>query len=263
MADVEELPPTPEHTEMPQYPIESVDNALRLLWLLSSRPSLRLTDASQYLDVASSTAHRLLAMLQYRGFVAKDPVTRAYKAGPSLDSLAFALLRRLNIRDQARPAMQWLNEQTQETVHLGTLEGATVRFVESIESPRAVRVASRVGRTLPAHCTSTGKAMLAQLEVAQLEVVYPNQELERLTAHSLPTRDELEKELATVRHRGYASSSEESEDGVCSIAVAIPGAHAPLALNVSVPINRMSARRRKELAGVTAAASTQIAALLN
>jgi len=54
---------------VPLYPIESVDNALRLLLLLAEQPRIRLTDASNYLGVASSTAHRLLAMLQYRGFV--------------------------------------------------------------------------------------------------------------------------------------------------------------------------------------------------
>ena len=61
----------------PQYPIESVDNALKVLLLLGERSSLRLTDVSQYLGVATSTAHRLLAMLQYRGFVQQDPKSKA------------------------------------------------------------------------------------------------------------------------------------------------------------------------------------------
>ena len=53
--------PAPGEPRAPQYPIESVDNALKLLLLLGERPEIRLTDASQYLGVASSTAHRLLA----------------------------------------------------------------------------------------------------------------------------------------------------------------------------------------------------------
>lgn len=67
----------PEATP-PQYPIESVDNALRLLLLLGEQTEIRLTEASQYLGVASSTAHRLLAMLQYRGgFIRQDPASKA------------------------------------------------------------------------------------------------------------------------------------------------------------------------------------------
>ncbi|WP_234904089.1 helix-turn-helix domain-containing protein [Mycolicibacterium frederiksbergense] len=52
---------------------------------------MRLTDASEYLRVASSTAHRLLSMLQYRGFVRQDPASKAYQPGPSLTNVAFAV----------------------------------------------------------------------------------------------------------------------------------------------------------------------------
>lgn len=261
-AAVQPFPPAPEHTGSPQYPIESVDNALRLLWLLSARRSLRLTEASQYLDVASSTAHRLLAMLQYRGFVRQNPTTRAYEPGPSFDRIAFALLRRLDIREQARPAMDQLHEATAETIHLGTLEGDSVRFLESIESPQAVRVGSRAGRSMPAHCTSTGKAMLAGLTDDQLLALYPNDELPRLTSHTVATRTELMTELTAIRRRGYAFSNEESEDGVCSVAAAVPGAPNPVALNVSVPVNRMTAKLRKELACMAIDGAARIAETL-
>ena len=59
----------------PQYPIESVDKALKLVLLLAEQPEIRLSEATRYLGVASSTAHRLLAMLQYRGFVRQDPAS--------------------------------------------------------------------------------------------------------------------------------------------------------------------------------------------
>ncbi|MBN9179024.1 MAG: helix-turn-helix domain-containing protein, partial [Microbacterium sp.] len=62
----------------PQYPIESVDNALRLLILLGERTEVRLTDVSAELGVASSTAHRILAMLIWRGFARQDPRTKTY-----------------------------------------------------------------------------------------------------------------------------------------------------------------------------------------
>ena len=56
--------------------------------------------------------------------------------------------------------MRSLSEQLRETIHVGMLDGASVRFVAAVEGPAAVRVASRLGRTMPAHCTSTGKVML-------------------------------------------------------------------------------------------------------
>ena len=68
----------------PAYPISSVDSALRLLLLVGEQGMLRVADASRALGVGRSTAHRLLSMLQYHGFVQQDPVSRAYLAGPSL-----------------------------------------------------------------------------------------------------------------------------------------------------------------------------------
>jgi DNA-binding IclR family transcriptional regulator len=234
-------PPAPSYGATPQYPIESVDNALRVLLLLGERPKLRLTDVSQYLGVASSTAHRLLAMLQYRGFVRQDTATRSYVPGPTLDNLAFGLLRRLDVRTRARPVLERLNAELQETMHLGRLEGASVHFIDSIESSRALRVGSRLGRIMPAHCTSNGKAMLATLTDTELKSLYPEEELPQLTPKSIGTRTQLMEVLAQVREQGYATSDEESEDGVCSVGVALQTPRSPrLAITASAPVSRMS-----------------------
>lgn len=226
----------------PQYPIESVDNALKVLLLLGERDELRLTEVSEYLGVASSTAHRLLAMLQYRGFLHRDERTRGYRPGTALTSVLSAILHRYDFRSALRPRLEVVNVELRETVHLGLLDGATVRFVDAIESPQAVRVASRLGRSMPAHCTSTGKSLLAQLSVEAVRQLYPRDELEPLTAHSIRSRRALEEALDLVRRRGYATSREESESGVCSVAVALPRAPGPahLAINVAVPASRMT-----------------------
>ena len=225
----------------PQYPIESVDNALQVLVLLAQRPTLRVTDVSNYLGVASSTAHRLLAMLQYRGFARQDLSTRCYVPGPILDALAYELLRRSDVRALARPVLVRLNEDLAETVHFGQLEGTQVRFVDSIESSRALRVASRLGRAMPAHCTSTGKALLAALPEAAVRALYSDEDLPRLTPRSIGTRSALLAALRRVRARGYATSHEESEEGVSSVAIWLRSPRsATLAVNVSVPVSRMS-----------------------
>src|ERR1700756_980157 len=182
----------------PQYPIESVDNALKLLLLLGEQPQIRLSEATRYLGVASSTAHRLLAMLTYRGFVRQDPVSKAYLPGPALSGVAFAIFSRIDIQRSAAPIMRNLSEQLRESIHVGMLDGANVHFVAAVEGPAAVRVASRLGRTMPAHCTSTGKALLAQLSEPELRQLLPNQQLERVTPRSIGSRKELEAELARI-----------------------------------------------------------------
>jgi DNA-binding IclR family transcriptional regulator len=235
------MPPAPSYGDAPQYPIESVDNALRVLLLLAEQPKLRLTDVSRYLGVASSTAHRLLAMLQYRGFVRQDAASRSYIPGPMLDGLAFGVLRRLDVRNRARPVLERLNADTGETIHLGRLEGSHVHFIDSVESSRALRVGGRLGRSMPAHCTSTGKALLAELSDGELLQLFPEEDLVRLTPRSIATRTALLQALAQVRAHGYARSEEEAEEGVTSVAVALHSTRSPrLAVNASVPVSRMS-----------------------
>jgi DNA-binding IclR family transcriptional regulator len=192
----------------PQYPIESVDNALKLLLLLGEQPQIRLSEATTYLGVASSTAHRLLAMLTYRGFVRQDPVSKAYLPGPALTSVAFAIFGRIDVPATATPIMRSLSERL---------------------------------RTMPAHCTSTGKVMLAQLPERELRQLLPDEKLERVTARSIGNRTELEAELSRIRECGYAVNREESEEGVASVAVPIP-TRAPglrLALNAAAPQHRL------------------------
>jgi DNA-binding IclR family transcriptional regulator len=250
----------PADSLAPQYPIESVDNALKLLLLLGERPEIRLSEATRYLGVAPSTAHRLLAMLTYRGFVRQDPVSKAYLPGPSLTGVAFAIYSRLDIQRSAAPIMRALGEQLGESIHVGMLDGANVHFVAAVEGPAAVRVASRLGRTMPAHCTSTGKVMLAQLAEDELGQLFPNEDLERITAHSIGSRTELEAELARIRERGYAVNREESEDGVASVAVPIP-TRAPglrLALNAAAPQHRLDSSRYTGIAAALVKAAKEI-----
>lgn len=255
--------PAPEYGSTPQYPIDSVDNALKVLLLMGHQPQLRLTDVSHYLGVATSTAHRLLAMLQYRGFVRQDAATRSYVPGPSLDGVALSILRRLDVRTQARPVLEKLNAELRETVHLGRLEGDQVHFIESLESTRALRVGGRLGRSVPAHCTSNGKAMLATLSDDEVRALYPHEELERLTPHSVATRTDLLSQLASVRAAGYATSHEESEEGVASIAVALAGARRPPhAVTVSGPVTRLDEARWSAMLDAVRAATREIDDLL-
>jgi DNA-binding IclR family transcriptional regulator len=250
---------------VPQYPIESVDNALKVLLLLGERSELRLTDVAEYLHVATSTAHRLLAMLQYRGFMRQDPRTKVYLPGTALTGVAFSILQRFDVRGVMHPFVESLNRELAETVHLAILDGSLVRFIDAIESPQATRVGSRLGRVMPANCTSTGKALLSTLTTAELERLYPAQELPTLTKNSIATRDALEQELDHVRRLGYATSNQESEDGVCSVAVPLAPGQAPmrLALNVAVPVHRMNKALTERIAVALKAAAASSAGLLH
>ncbi|MGH2949059.1 MAG: IclR family transcriptional regulator [Solirubrobacteraceae bacterium] len=229
-------------TGRPAYPIGSVDNALRLLLLFRDRQVVRLSEASEYLGVVRSTAHRLLAMLQYHGFVRQDPDTRAYVAGPALLDVGLAAVRGVDLRARARPYLEALTDTLGETSHFCILQGANLVFVDSVESRQALRTGSRVGVSLPAHCTSGGKALLARMPVETLALLYPDERLVGLTSASVSSLRELESQLEVIRARGWAVNLGESETDIAAVGAAVPiGSSAPrAALAVSGPRSRLS-----------------------
>jgi IclR family acetate operon transcriptional repressor len=243
----------------PRYPIESVDNALRLLLLFADQPRIRLTDASEYLEVASSTAHRLLAMLQYRGFVQQD-ATRAYEPGPVLRGLSVAAHREQDLSGVARPVLERLHAELDGTIHLGRLDGRDVHFVDTV---RSVRVAEPPGSPVPAHCTSLGKVMLCQLGSDELRALYPQERLDRLTGRTIGTRSRLEEHLRLVRRRGFAVCDEEFQVGVTSVAVALPGLGGiRYGVTAALPARRMTPSTRGGAVRALTGAAAELSGLV-
>ncbi len=227
----------------PQYPIEAVDKAFQMLNLFRDQKQLRLADVRDALGLTQSRAHRLMAMLVYHGFAAQDPLTRIYRPGPALVDLGLSVIRGMDLRSVARPVLEELAAEVGETIGLGVLEGSEVRYIDGVESELALRVASRVGRLLPAHATSIGKALLAELPEQTLRVLYPSEKLTPVTSKTIVRRSELEEELRLVRSRGYAVNASESEEGVGSVAMAIhdPARGAIAAISIAAPLSRMPA----------------------
>jgi DNA-binding IclR family transcriptional regulator len=233
----------------PTYPIESVDRALRLIAALRDQGPLRLSTASDLLGCGRSTAHRLLAMLTYHGFADQDVETRIYRAGRVLldhDRPPFDAL----LVEVARPVLKVVASGTGETAHLTLLQGNSAVFLETVESTNEVRTRSRRGVSYPAHCTSGGKVLLAQLDDEELRGRFEMPSLDRLTPASIGTRDELFAQLATIRRRGYAVNNGESQIGVGAVAVVVPS-HPSLprvALAVAGPSERVNSERFERLA---------------
>ncbi|HVX20957.1 MAG TPA: IclR family transcriptional regulator [Acidimicrobiales bacterium] len=229
--------------------VSSVDNALTLLSALRDHPSLAVKEGAELLGVAPSTAHRLLGTLQAHGFVTQDPANRRYGPGPALLAVALASLRRVDVRRIGRPHLVALAAETRETVSLAVAEGARVRFIDSVEGPELIRVASRTGEVLPAHLSSVGKVMLSGLSDAEVVRLYPGSQLAGLTDRSVTSRPDLLAELQAIRDAGFATSFEESAVGLSAVAVPIADrfGHILAAIGVSVPTSRLDQDRVDDL----------------
>ena len=239
MQNTDTSPPLPT-SQAPSALIDSVDHAMRLLMLFQDRPELRVTDVAKELGVARSTAHRLLSTLTWRGFVAQDRVSKAYRAGRVLVEIGLTSISELDVRRKAHRHMESLSTALQETVNLIVLEGNGARFIDGVEGNQQVRVSIRTGTLLPAYCSSGGKALIAELSHEELLALYPGG-LRRVTAQTTVDLDKLETELAEIRHRGYALNIEESAIGLRAVAVPIRdhAGRAIAAVAVSTPANRL------------------------
>jgi DNA-binding IclR family transcriptional regulator len=230
-------------------PIGAVENAMRLLELLRDRAWISVSEASEELGVSRSTAHRLLStLLEYR-VVQQDPNTRAYRGGPMLIELARSASNPEDIVAILHPFLERLQAAVQETTHLIVLEGRNCRFVDSVECQRPLRTTERIGVEYPAHVTSGGKALLAELDSAQLLELFPNARLQPLNDRSLRTREELFAELEQIREQGYATNFGQSEMGINAVAMAVRSMDgtAVAAIAVSAPEQRLPAGRVPEL----------------
>ena len=200
--------------------IEAVHRALVLLKLMADEGSLSVTEAASALDVNPSTAQRLLATLADDGF-ARQGERKRYEPGP-----AFLRPSRAHIspplRDRLRPYLERLFERVGETVHLATLIGTEIHHLDGVEATfHPLRFGLRTGVRLPAHLTSAGKAMLADLPRDEVDARY-QVALSGVRGRDLQVDlERLHAELEKTRRNRIGTNFEESETGVAAFAVSL------------------------------------------
>lgn len=220
--------------------IDSVDKALQVLLLLRGRGQLRVTEVSDDLGVARSTAHRLLSTLTRRGFLTRDPLTRTYRSGRVLIEIGLAAVEGFDIRPQARPHLEALSAGLRETVNLMVLEGGSCRFLDGVAGDRGLVTRVRTGTVLPAHTTSGGKVLLAELPFDRVVALF-SAGMAKMTENTIVDHQRLRVELEKIHAEGYAVNSGETEPGISAVAVPVRDLdrRAVAALAVSLPSIRL------------------------
>jgi IclR family acetate operon transcriptional repressor len=240
----------------PMYPIESVENALKLLLLFKERDAITVADAANELGVARSTAHRLLATLNAYGFVRQAANRSPYTIGLATIDIGARFLAAMDIRSFVRPFVERLSVEVNETASFGVRFDDRIVFVETLQSRESLRVANQPGQQFSAHGSAIGRALLALLAADEIRALYPAETLPPSTSYGLaaepfPTRTALAAELAAVRERGYAFNYDAPAPGICAIAVGVCDhrGRVPGAIAVSAPTARVG---RDDIATIAA-----------
>ena len=240
--------------DAPDYSIAVLDRALDLLEALAEAPAgapLGVSEVARRAGVTKSAAFRILANLERRGYVAKDPVSARYSLGTQLVYLGERSLGAMDLRAAARPSLEALQQRFGETVNLGVREGAEVVYVDMIESSHGLRMAARVGGRDYLHSTALGKAMLAFLPPAERDhLLQMRNALPARTERTITDPGKLRAELERVRERGIAEDRDENEVGARCLGAPIFDHRGIVAgaISVSAPDSRLDDARAAEVA---------------
>lgn len=227
-------------------------------------PELGLGELAAELGLRKSTAHRLVKVLEEERFVEKSASGVKYRLGSRLIELGRAAVSRLDLYALAQPHLHELVAATGETAHLAVLRDGEVVSVTNVESRQTVRTPATVGTRSPAHCTSLGKAMLANLPATQIDEFLRQRRLKAYTPKTITLPARFREELGLIKARGYAVDDEEREEGLRCIGAPVRDHAGAVVAAVSIagPSYRIKAERTKALAVPVLRAAARISAAL-
>ncbi|MGQ3383176.1 IclR family transcriptional regulator [Glutamicibacter sp. TV12E] len=211
----------------------SVSRAIAVLRALAAHSTaMTVTEIAKRVELPRATVFRLLLTLEEEGFVDRDDTH--YSLGWDLARIAQDVDPAAGLVSRVSDVVDDIAEAMKETVTLSVRRGRYDLDLVQQASPRSIGVtmSDMKGMRWPLHASATGKLLLAELEPEQVRVATGNK-LEKLTPSTITNFSALERELASVREQGWASTIDELEEGIISVAVPLRGAGGDLVASLA------------------------------
>lgn len=205
--------------------VKSLTKALQLLELLSQYPDgLSLTNISKISKINKSTAHRILATFEHSGFVQQNPQNHHYLITNKMLLLSQNIKRPDSIIDIAKPILNQLQEEFNDTVNLASLDGDSISFAYKLEPKDTfIRTKIEIGTKMPLYCTAIGKVLLAQKPIDSWLDYWDrcHNSMVKYTHSTITEKELFINELKQTRDRGYGWDNEENSIGFSCISAPI------------------------------------------
>jgi DNA-binding IclR family transcriptional regulator len=240
--------------------IQSLDKGLFVLELIEQAGQpIGLNELKLKLGWDKATVHRILATLERRGYLLRNPQTKKFSLGLKVYGLYDSLMRNFDIHETTRPFLVKVAEQTGEFTHLAVAIGKEIVFIDRIASTEVLSVNTQIGAREPLFCTALGRAVLAFVPQAEIENYLPRP-FARYTSRTITSRAALKTALEEVREKGFAVDNEEYIDRVrCVAAPVFNHAHAPIAaIGISGPVSRITPQKAEQFGSLIREAAIQI-----
>lgn len=199
--------------------METVIRALKVLKSLANKP-LSVQEVADVMEVHKSTASRLLSSLKKEKFVHLNSNGK-YQLGYAIFELSHAWSSNQDVISISAPYLKMLNKETNETIHLAILDEWQIVYINKIDSSKAIKMNSTIGKRAPAYCTGIGKAILAFNSKDQKKTTIKKTEFIRYTDNTITDENKLNSNLDKVVEDGIAWDLGEHEEEIICIAAPI------------------------------------------
>jgi IclR family pca regulon transcriptional regulator len=233
----------PDSAERATDFVESLDRGLRLLQKFGvTGGPMTLSDLARAAGLPRATARRILFTLEHGGFVATDG--KLFTLTPHVLTLAASYLRSSQVVTVLQPVLDRIATAAQEISSLAVVDGDQVVFIARGSPARVFSTGLDIGYRLPAFCTSVGRAMLGQLDNAELASRLSAMRREAITPHTVTDPELLLAAIMADREKGYSLVDREAEPGFRSISVPIRRYEGTIiaAINMGAHVDRISTR---------------------
>lgn len=193
----------------------AVERALAILEAVAQRSGgMTNSEISRRLQIPKSSTSYILRTLERHGYLHRERPSGKYRLGLKVLNLSRQALGGLDIKEVALPVLRQLAERNHLTAHLAILDHGEAVYIEKADAPGFIKMDTWVGRRLPVHATSVGKALVAYLPEAEIKALIRERGLKKLTSRTITTHAEFLRELERIRAQGYAVDDEENNLGV-------------------------------------------------
>lgn len=198
--------------------VQTLDRAFDIVELLSRESGgLNLTELASRVGLNKSTAHRILASLQGRGYVEKREQGKIYRLGLEFIELSSGFLNSLELKTEAQPILNQISRQTGQTVFMAILRDSDVVYIDKVESFNSLRRYQIIGKRMPLYATSLGKSLLTGMTDAEVVKLHEGKEFKKITPHTIDNVHDLLKEVELTRRRGWSHDNQENEMGTMCV----------------------------------------------
>lgn len=244
--------------------VHAVRHAVEVLRCISqAQPEIGISELARRVGMHKSSVSRLISTLAAAHLVERNAQTERVRLGFGLVALASPLLSGSGLTQAAGPKLTALAERSGETVNLSVWDGRQAISVYQALGTNAITHYAAPGQSNPAHCTASGKLLLAFAAASEIDEILSSP-LQQFTEHTRTSPVVLRQELQKIRAEGLAINHGEFANDVGAVAAVVRNmdGQAAAVVTITVPIYRFSPSRQTELLSLVDAAGREISAQL-